>query len=165
MSGNHIYQHPPLQLYYDLLYNPEMNLPPQNSPPSKLKSSLSVRFSVKTTHNNKCVADHYLLACQYILLSLKTLPSGLDMPNKRGRYNSLTSLKTQRGWSSKVKACLCTSTSSGGTCLVWLCPWALISMTLKAVKYLPSTPVPPLSSLTSCLFSVAALKPKYVWSN
>lgn len=39
-------------------------------------------LSVKTTHNNKCVINHYLFACQYIPVSLKTLPSGRDTPNR-----------------------------------------------------------------------------------
>lgn len=39
-------------------------------------------LSLKMTHNNKCVINYHLLACQYILVSLKTFPSGLDAPNR-----------------------------------------------------------------------------------
>lgn len=85
---------------------------------------------------------------------LKNTPLRARHAKQRGRCDSLTSSKTQRGWSSKVRACLCARPSSSGTCLVGLGPRALISMTWYAVKYPASTPSPTphiLSSRTSSL--------------
>lgn len=59
----------------------------------------------------------------------KNTPLRAKHAKQEGRCDSLTSSKAQRGWSSKVRACLCIRTSLSVTCLVRLCLGALISPT------------------------------------
>lgn len=102
------------------------------SPPVKMPKG----FCEKKRHsNNKCVVNHYLLARQCLVVCFKTLPSGLDMPNREVDVTSwpLPKHGEVEGQRSELVSAL--SPYLVGHVWFWLCPGALISMTPYAVKY------------------------------
>lgn len=133
MSENHIY--PPF--YYNSLQTCE------NRPPSEYTKSSVLR----TTHNNKSAINHYLLVCRYVPVSLKTLPLRARHVKQRGKCGSLTSSKTQRGWSSKGQSLSQRSHLIGWDMFGLAAPRGLrFQWPDRQLKTLPLLPAPPLTS-------------------